>query len=293
MSAVYLTVDQIIAINADQDGGVGVRDHDGVESAAHRPATEHFGVEAFPSIWLKAAAYAHGIAGTQHFYDGNKRTAWFTAVTFLRMNAFALPDVPTIEAELFINSVALDAWRADGPNATVEKAAEWFETKWRSRTVGPTRSDELEYVFLAAEVIETGRDNTATVHRLGLSGISVPSDARYPVDCQFHVVARFHPAGDDGHGHHIMAQIRPEVSVMKPPRHFVSVDEIPSALPTDHPQHHRTRLLPLLFTLGLSPSFYEAGPYRVEVFIDGAQVAELPFVVVDEEAVPDSPAGLF
>ncbi len=40
-----------------------------------------------------AAAYAFGIAKAHAFIDGNKRTAFVTAVTFLRLNGYAfLPD---------------------------------------------------------------------------------------------------------------------------------------------------------------------------------------------------------
>lgn len=40
-----------------------------------------------------AAAYAFGIAKAHAFVDGNKRTAFVTAVTFLRLNSFTFrPD---------------------------------------------------------------------------------------------------------------------------------------------------------------------------------------------------------
>lgn len=40
-----------------------------------------------------AAAYAFGIAKAHAFVDGNKRTAFVTALTFLRLNGYAfLPD---------------------------------------------------------------------------------------------------------------------------------------------------------------------------------------------------------
>jgi death on curing protein len=38
-----------------------------------------------------AAAYAYAIAKTSHpFLDGNKRAAWITALTFIRLNGFAV-----------------------------------------------------------------------------------------------------------------------------------------------------------------------------------------------------------
>lgn len=46
-----------------------------------------------PSVEELAAAYAFGIAKAHAFVDGNKRTAFVTAVTFLRLNGLAFrPD---------------------------------------------------------------------------------------------------------------------------------------------------------------------------------------------------------
>ena len=46
-----------------------------------------------PSLEEIAAAYAFGIAKAHAFVDGNKRTAFVTSATFLRLNGFALrPD---------------------------------------------------------------------------------------------------------------------------------------------------------------------------------------------------------
>ena len=46
-----------------------------------------------PSPEEIAAAYAFGIAKAHAFADGNKRTAFLTAVTFLRLNGLAVrPD---------------------------------------------------------------------------------------------------------------------------------------------------------------------------------------------------------
>jgi len=46
-----------------------------------------------PGIAEIAAAYAFGISKAHAFVDGNKRTAFVTAVTFLRLNGYAFrPD---------------------------------------------------------------------------------------------------------------------------------------------------------------------------------------------------------
>lgn len=46
-----------------------------------------------PDVFSIAAAYAYGIAKAQAFVDGNKRTAFVAAFTFLRLNGvFLRPD---------------------------------------------------------------------------------------------------------------------------------------------------------------------------------------------------------
>ena len=72
-------------------GASGVRDQSLLEAACARPTNKHsYGEE---NVFALAAAYAYGIAKAHAFVDGNKRTAFVTAVAFLRMNGFAfLPD---------------------------------------------------------------------------------------------------------------------------------------------------------------------------------------------------------
>ncbi|MDP3340153.1 type II toxin-antitoxin system death-on-curing family toxin [Frigidibacter sp.] len=47
-----------------------------------------------PGLAEIAAAYAFGIAKAHAFVDGNKRTAFVTAITFLRLNGFAFRPEP-------------------------------------------------------------------------------------------------------------------------------------------------------------------------------------------------------
>jgi death-on-curing protein len=66
-------------------GGLpGIRDQGALQSALARPAN----LEAYkdPDIADLAAAYAYGIIRNHPFADGNKRTAYAVAVTFLRNN---------------------------------------------------------------------------------------------------------------------------------------------------------------------------------------------------------------
>lgn len=49
----YLDTETVVAINARQDGGVGVRDRAGVEAAVNRAASSFGGVDTFESLWQK------------------------------------------------------------------------------------------------------------------------------------------------------------------------------------------------------------------------------------------------
>ncbi|WP_354640760.1 type II toxin-antitoxin system death-on-curing family toxin [Kitasatospora camelliae] len=84
----YLTVLEILELAeyACQGQEVGVRDLGLVASAAHRPGSQMFGVEAYPGLFEKAAALLHSLASNHPFVDGNKRTAWMAAVVFLDLN---------------------------------------------------------------------------------------------------------------------------------------------------------------------------------------------------------------
>lgn len=51
---------------------------------------EAFGVELYPGLTDKAAAYLYFLSRNHAFVDGNKRTAYATAYTFLAMNGWLL-----------------------------------------------------------------------------------------------------------------------------------------------------------------------------------------------------------
>ena len=83
LTAVYVIHDRQIARHG---GASGLRDEGLLQGALQRPInkwqyenTDTFGC---------AAAYAFGIAKAHAFVDGNKRTAFVTSVTFLRLNGW-------------------------------------------------------------------------------------------------------------------------------------------------------------------------------------------------------------
>lgn len=73
----------------DETGGLhGVRDRGRLESAIARPQQIVFGRELYPTVFDKAAVYAHAIIFDHPFLDGNKRTAMTAAFVFLEDNGY-------------------------------------------------------------------------------------------------------------------------------------------------------------------------------------------------------------
>lgn len=270
---------------------MGVGDRAGVESSAHRPQSAAFGVEVFPDLWSKAAAYVHGIATTQHFTDGNKRTAWYAAVSFLRLNGYPLPSVSTIEAEFVVQGVAQDVFRTDeSPDETITKLAEWFQTKCESYDVRPTDS-LLEWVILAQGAsftpgVDGGAVDMVAAGLRALKVVGPVSEELFPVQAPVFVVGRLHwQRGDDLASPNIFAVVRNSVPGVETVFTGV-VPVIPGSglqhVKTVDPRYERSRLRPLLFVLQLNPVFLAAGDYTVTVLRDGDVIAELPLSVLAE-----------
>ena len=81
----YLTVVEVLAIHADQieryGGADGVRDRGLLEAALYRPQTGYYA-----DLIEEAAALWESLAQNHPFIDGNKRTAFAVAYTFLAVN---------------------------------------------------------------------------------------------------------------------------------------------------------------------------------------------------------------
>lgn len=92
---VWVPIQAVLIIHdrqiARHGGAAGLRDIQLLEAALERPRNK--AAYAKPCIEEMAAAYAFGIAKAHAFVDGNKRTAFVTSATFLRLNGFSLrPD---------------------------------------------------------------------------------------------------------------------------------------------------------------------------------------------------------
>ncbi|SRR5258708_29765801 len=85
----YLTMAEVLAIHADQieryGGSHGVRDPGVLEAALYRPQTGYYA-----DLIEEAAALWESLAQSHAFIDGNKRTAFAAAYTFLAINGARL-----------------------------------------------------------------------------------------------------------------------------------------------------------------------------------------------------------
>lgn len=113
---IWLQKNAVIAFHemllAEHGGPAGVRDEGLLESALGKPINQFY-YEQTTDIFELATTYAIGIMQNHPFVDGNKRTAFVSAKTFLARNGFWLR-YPRIEA---VNMFFFVAARATSENA--------------------------------------------------------------------------------------------------------------------------------------------------------------------------------
>ncbi|MEU6910296.1 type II toxin-antitoxin system death-on-curing family toxin [Streptomyces coeruleorubidus] len=88
----HLTVAEVTTIARIAFGGRDpeVRQTGLFVSAVHRPRARMFGTVAYEDLYEQAAALLHAVATNHPLVDGNKRTAWLAAATFLGVNGVDL-----------------------------------------------------------------------------------------------------------------------------------------------------------------------------------------------------------
>jgi death-on-curing protein len=104
----YLDRDDVLTAGSIAFGAeLTVRDYGLLDAAVARPKSTVYGVDAYPQVWDKAAALLQSLARNHAPVDGNKRTAWAAAWTFLHINGFQLAeDFEVDRADEFMNDVA-------------------------------------------------------------------------------------------------------------------------------------------------------------------------------------------
>ncbi len=87
----YLDLNDLIALATALLGDPApIRDIGLLGSAAARPPTAAFGVDAYADIWTKAASLLQSIVGNHALIDGNKRLGWLATAVFLELNGHSV-----------------------------------------------------------------------------------------------------------------------------------------------------------------------------------------------------------
>ncbi len=94
MTAVFLTLDEVLALHADQieryGGRPGIRDLGLLESALAMPRAAFGGRRLHESLPEMAAAYLFHLVRGHPFLDGNKRVGLMAMLAFLGLNSLRL-----------------------------------------------------------------------------------------------------------------------------------------------------------------------------------------------------------
>ncbi len=106
MEPVFLTLDEVLAIQAEQiecyGGTEGLRDTGLLASALAMPAATYDGQFLHPNLFEMAAAYLFHLCNNHPFLDGNKRTALATCLAFLWLNDLEVVADPDEIADLVL-----------------------------------------------------------------------------------------------------------------------------------------------------------------------------------------------
>lgn len=126
----WLTLESIHAIHSMSisrfAGGDGLKDKNALEISLSRPL-QHFGyADPAPSIFELAAIYCSGIVKSHPFIDGNKRTGFMAAYTFLGINDYRF-EASEEETALQILALADD-------RLTDEELTAWLEANCSKRS---------------------------------------------------------------------------------------------------------------------------------------------------------------
>jgi death-on-curing protein len=127
---VWIRLDVVLVMHEEvlmlHGGPEGARDLGLLESALARPNNLFaYSEQEDVSIARPAAAYAKGIVANHPFVDGNKRTAFTVAVTFLKLNGLEL--TATKEDRV------LTFWSLAAGEISEEQLALWFERNTTAR----------------------------------------------------------------------------------------------------------------------------------------------------------------
>lgn len=121
----YLDLDDLIELAVLLLGSPPpIRDIGLLGSAAARPQTTAFGVDAYPDVWTKAAALLQSVLKNHALIDGNKRLGWLSTAVFLELNGESPSKISNDEVYELVIAVAAGDLEVDEVAHQLQKACE-------------------------------------------------------------------------------------------------------------------------------------------------------------------------
>jgi death-on-curing protein len=103
----HLDLDDVLALATRLLGEPPpLRDVGLLGSAIARPQTTVGGQDAYPTIWLKAAALLQSIVNDHALVDGNRRLGWLATAVFLELNEASVAGAPNDDIYGLVITVA-------------------------------------------------------------------------------------------------------------------------------------------------------------------------------------------
>jgi death-on-curing protein len=117
----YLDLDDVLALATRLLGDPPpVRDVGLLGSAIARPQITVGRQDAYPTIWLKAAALLQSVVNDHALIDGNKRLGWLATAVFLELNDASVANANNNEVYDLVTTVA-------SPKVSIEDLAATLE----------------------------------------------------------------------------------------------------------------------------------------------------------------------
>jgi death-on-curing protein len=117
----YLDLDDVLALATRLLGDPPpVRDVGQLGSAIARPQITVGRQDAYPTIWLKAAALLQSVVNDHALIDGNKRLGWLATAVFLELNDASVANANNNEVYDLVTTVA-------SPKVSIEDLAATLE----------------------------------------------------------------------------------------------------------------------------------------------------------------------
>ena len=119
----HLTTEQALRIARHAVGGpIEVRDIGLLDAAVNRPRASVLGQDAYPDVFVRAAALLHSLVRNHPLVDGNKRLAWLATYVFCAKNGIELDPLDDEAYELVM---ALAAGELDDLDVVAAALRRW------------------------------------------------------------------------------------------------------------------------------------------------------------------------